>query len=96
MAQKLFDILEEIDWSAEDFSDDAFKRKVKRYMGAGYKVQTWDINDEWCGDMVEAADAVSNFIIEVGEGKKVSDIQTALFQTNDYGMAVYVIAIKAE
>lgn len=96
MAKELYDVLDNIDWSADDFRDEAFKNKVKEYMGEDYEVQTWDINDEWCGDMVEAANAVANFIIEVGEGKKVSDIQTALFQTNDMEMAVYVVVVKTE
>ena len=96
MKRELFDVLENIDWSVEDFDTDVFETKVKKYMGDGYQVRSWDINDEWCGDMVEAADAVANFIIEVGEGKKVSDIQTALFQTNDMEMAVYVVVVKAE
>lgn len=96
MAKELYDVLDNIDWSADDFRDEAFKNKVKEYMGEDYEVQTWDINSEWCGDMVCAADAVINFIRETAETKKLVDVQTSLFQTNDLEMAVYVVAVKAE
>lgn len=96
MAKELFDVLENINWSADDFSTDAFETKVKEYMGDGYEVRTWDINEEWFGDMVCAADAVARFVRETAENMKLVDIQTSLFQTNDLREAIYVVAIKAE
>ena len=94
--KELYDILDNIDWSSDDFSDDTFRNKIQEYMGSDYEIQTWDINDEWQGDMVDAANAIVNFVENETKNKKLIDIQKALFQTNDLGMAVYVVVIKAE